>query len=163
MQRWFAIQSERREERLALREIACRGFETFLPLDERTLDPKPLFPSYLFAFFDPTQDRWKSEIAKARGVRCLLGLRGERPTPLPIGCVEELQGRALAGGFAQREPFAAPIEYAPGDLVRVTEGPWWSHSGLVEKSDRERVWILLRIFNRIEPVPVKREHIERAA
>ena len=161
MQRWFAIQSERREERLALREIACRGFETFLPLDERTLDPKPLFPSYLFAFFDPSQDQWQSLIAKARGVRCLLGL--ERPTPLPVGCVEELQGRALAGEFAQREPFAAPIEYAPGDLVRVTEGPWWSHSGLVEKSDRERVWILLRIFNRIEPVPVKRKHIERAA
>ena len=162
MARWYCAQALPHKEWLAVRELANQDFETFLPLDERRLEPRPLFSGYLFVQFEATTQRWRS-ILGTRGVRTLLGLHGDSVRPLPVGCVEELQGRALAGEFAQREPFAAPIEYAPGDLVRVTEGPWWSHSGLVEKSDRERVWILLRIFNRIEPVPVKREHIERAA
>lgn len=163
MQRWYCLQSERRKEHAALANITQGGFEAFLPVIDRGDEKNPpLFPSYLFVQFDRSADPWRW-VNSRPGVRRLVSLVGDIPVPLPIGCVEELQDRAQSGEFVKRPNAAQLAEYALGESVRVTDGPWWSHQGLVQRSDKERVYILLSLFNRQTLVPVQRAWVESAA
>lgn len=173
MQRWHCVQTLPHAERIACENLKRQDREFWLPVIDKGLDEKnqPLFPGYLFVRFDRAMP-WQA-ILSTRGVRSILGLVGDVPNPLPNGCVEELQDRAQRGEFTMGYKTAPIIRYASGELVRVVDGPWWSHQGLVDKTDcdeslmdktdRERVWILLNVCNRQTRVPVKREHVERAA
>ncbi len=60
----------------------------------------PLFPGYLFLQLDVALPGAGWRIAASRrGVHCLLGPTPERPMPVPVGIVEQLQARWAAGEF----------------------------------------------------------------
>lgn len=164
MQRWYCAQSLPHSERLACEHLKRQAFTHFLPVMDRDEDEKnpPLFPGYLFVQFDRLAQPWRS-ILGTRGIRTILGLNGDTPNPLPHGCVEELQQRSLAGEFVDRRKTGTQMIFVPGDAVRVSEGPWWGHAGFVDRSDKERVYVLLSLFNRPTRVSVRREWVEKAA
>jgi transcription antitermination factor NusG len=48
-------------------------------------------------------------------------------------------------------------------MVRVEEGPFSQFSGIVQRTTRERVWILLNLFGRSSEVPFTRDQVELVA
>lgn len=63
----------------------------------------PLFPGYLFVSMDVGEvgQRWRVACSR-RGVHRLLGPTPERPMPVPVGIVEELHERWVAGEYDER-------------------------------------------------------------
>ena len=63
---WTIVQFKPNAHKLAERNLNQQDFETFLPLHEITIqktsrfvsDTKPLFPGYMFIFFDRTDAKW---------------------------------------------------------------------------------------------------------
>lgn len=110
----------------------------------------PLFPRYLFVFFDPDVDRWRP-ICSTRGVERLFGATPETPTPVPHDVVEDLL----------KVPEITAV-FRPPDLtgmnVRVHGGAWNKYEGICKWSTDRRLAVLMDGFT--IPVEMKREQVE---
>lgn len=108
---------------------------------------RPLFPGYLFVELDLSTQDWGS-IGRTQGVKRLLSTPELRPLPVPIGFVEGLmaQGRAGDGAIDPGATAKFPV-LSPGQQVRVTVGGS-DLDAIVRMSAEERVWVLLRLFDR---------------
>jgi transcription antitermination factor NusG len=119
---------------------------------------RPFFPGYLFVSLDLTDPSWAG-IGRTQGVKRLMSSPEMRPLPVPVGFVEALmtQGRAGDGAI---DPGAAPKfpVLAPGQKVSVTVGGNDIHT-VVHMSERDRVWVLLRMFDRDVPTEVERSAV----
>lgn len=147
----------------AAANLANQHFDSFCPIELNDKGSKPLFGSYFFVSFDPDRDRWRS-ILGTRGVKTLLGLFGERPMPLPIGAVEDLQRRAENGEFDKRVMSAPKIPpIAPGTPLRVLGGPFEAFEGICLMSTSDRVRVLLSMFGRQCLATIERKLVEVAA
>ncbi|MGO8831351.1 MAG: transcription termination/antitermination protein NusG [Roseiarcus sp.] len=159
--RWFVGHTLPRKEDLAQFHLARQGFETFLPrmLSTRRHARKvetikaALFPRYLFIHLDLTRDRWRS-VNGTVGMAHLV-TSGEMPCPVPVGFVEGLQC-ACRDGVITIVP-----ELAPGDSVRLIDGPFAGHVGELLRLDAKgRVELLLELLNGAVRVKVARELLE---
>jgi transcriptional antiterminator RfaH len=150
--RWYVVQTQPHAEIKATTHLVRQGFATYLPryLKRRRHARKvetvaaPLFPRYLFVMVDIATQRWRSILSTA-GVSRLV-CNGDAPAPVPPAVVAALQGREDPAGFVllERRP-----RFAPGDQIRITDGPFTDALGLFEgMADRERVAILLDLLGR---------------
>lgn len=149
---WHVVQVHPHAEAKAQIHLVRQGFATYLPryLKRRRharrteTVPTPLYPSYLFASFDPAVQRWRS-IHSTVGVARLV-CNGDVPATIDEAIIRGLKGRESADGFIQLE---RRVQFAAGDKVRVREGVFCDCLGLFEGlSDRERVAILLDLLGR---------------
>jgi len=124
---------------------------------QRLAEPviRPFFPGYLFVSLDLTDPSWAS-IGRTQGVKRLMCSTELRPLPVPIGVVEALMAQGRAGDGAI-DPGAAPqfAPLVPGQRVRVTVNGT-DLDTLVHMAERDRVWVLLRMFDRDVPTEVPR-------
>ncbi len=101
---------------------------------------RPLFPRYVFVFFDremPVLTIVRSTI----GVSRLLG--SEKPEPLPPGIGEFLRSMPM------REPPQVVIaQLLQGMRVRIKTGPLTGHAATISRRQRERVKLLMSFFGR---------------
>ena len=154
--RWYVAQSQPRKELFASANLENQGFPTFTPRLRRTVRHArrlrtvltALFPRYLFVSLDLTRDRWRS-VNGTFGVSRLV-TDGRMPIPAPPGLVEALiAGTDRDGAFA----FAAPL--APGEEVRLLDGPFADQIGrLVRLDDAGRARVLLEILGSEREVSV---------
>jgi transcriptional antiterminator RfaH len=154
---WFCIYTSPNGERLANEEIRKLGFETFLPVylriivhaNRRRPVLRPLFPRYLFVFFDLSGEIWPA-IRRARGVEGILGCEG-KPAKIPGHVVNRLQIWQQTGLFDQINK-----RVNPGDKVKILSGPFSEFAGEVCKADgaRKRVDVLLNFLGRATRVTV---------
>lgn len=115
--RYYVAQTTPGAERLALAELLkvqmaaillTRVYETapdqVRPWRGSAQRSAPLFPGYLFLEMDVGEagQRWRIACSR-RGVQRLLGPAPERPTPVPVGIVEELVTRWKAGEYDERK------------------------------------------------------------
>jgi transcription antitermination factor NusG len=124
---------------------------------QRSSEPiiRPFFPGYLFVELDLSDLSWAS-IGRTQGVKRLMSSPEMRPLPVPVGFVEALMAQGRAGDGAI-DPGATPKfpPLAPGDKVCVTVGGT-DLDTVVHMSEQERVWVLLRLFDRDVPTEVPR-------
>lgn len=148
---WFVVQTQPSAEAKARRHLINQGFTTYLPLYRRRVRHarkneivlRPLFPGYLFVRLDPDQHRWRS-INGTIGVRQILS-DGNTPRTLPDHVIEEIVARQDETGAVK---LSAPV-FAPGQAVRLLDGPFADVSGLFEEArDENRVVLLLSILGR---------------
>jgi transcription antitermination factor NusG len=146
--RWYLAQTLPHKEGTAQLQLGAQGFRSFLPKRERTVRharqlkvvSAPLFPRYLFVSLDLGRDRWRS-------VNGTIGVAGlfmvdERPTPVPIGVVENLIQSADSSGRLRSES-----DLLPGQKVRLSAGPLAHALGILERlDDQGRVEVLLEIM-----------------
>ncbi len=93
----------------------------------------------------------------------MLGMVGEKPTPLPIGAVEDVQRRAVEGEFDRRIFGSLDVPpIAAGTHLRVTGGPFESFDGICLASTEQRVRVLLSMFDRKCPADIERRFLEVA-
>jgi transcription elongation factor/antiterminator RfaH len=148
--RWYVAQLKPHGENSAILHLRRQGYDVFCPRLTRTVRHArkicqvlaPLFPGYLFLHFDPLHQPWRS-VNGTFGVARLITAH-DMPRPVPVGVVEELQGRIDGGGALQWQP-----EFLPGDMVRLTQGPFAEMIGTLEHLDAAgRVRVLLNLLGR---------------
>lgn len=161
---WFAAQLKPNSDAIAARNLARQGFEFFLPRMRRTgrgterfKAARPLlFPGYVFVSANLVNGHWRA-INSTQGITRLVGFNA-RPAPLPCGFVEALKERCDEDGCVR------PIEdLAPGELARVTDGPFSDFVVTIESiSHDQRLWVLFDLLGRQTRLALPREALMRA-
>jgi transcriptional antiterminator RfaH len=163
---WFVIQTKPKKEQEAKSYLSMKGLEIFNPLMENFVirngtinkEYKPLFPGYMFGKFDLEQDyalvRW------GRGVKKILGLGGNYPTPVSEEVVEIIKRRTDSHGIVRKS-----YNFEANDRVRVKSGPLKDLLGIFERwvSDSERVRVLLNLIGYQPAVEMHYSMVEKVA
>jgi transcriptional antiterminator RfaH len=165
MKRWYVVHTQPRDEDRALWHLENQGFECFLPRMKRLRSHarttrmvlEPLFPRYLFAFFDSATTRWRS-IGGSRGVTNLV-TNGVRPVPVPEGVVEKLLSEADEQGITS---MAALALLWKGRKVRISDGVFTGHVAEVDAipPGSVRVNLLLTLLGRVTTLQVPSYAVE---
>lgn len=116
---------------------------------------KKIFNSYLILELELTPEVYNF-INSLPGVTYFLG-SGKKPQPL----TEKEVNRLL--GYQDRE--AGDDEnysFIPGDMVKITEGPFNEFEGVVEKANKEtgKLIVKVTVFGRVTPVEVRFDQVE---
>jgi len=152
---WFAVNIRPNCERKAVLNLERQGFETFLPVQVKTVRHarqyrtvcRPLFPGYLFVALDLGRDRWRS-VNGTHGVVTLV-MNGGEPSRVPAGIVEALIAIATDKGVVRFDH-----ELVPGQKVKILTGPFADFVGTLERlDDQGRVKVLLDMMG--GQVPIK--------
>jgi len=159
---WYVVNTQARKERIASDNLRRQGYEVFLPVLSKTvrharsirLAFEAYFPGYLFVRFDIASQRWRP-IESSMGVLRLIKA-GTRPTPAPVGLVESLIERSGPEGLLRLEP----EELQPGQVVRITKGPFADSLAVVDRaSGAERVRVLLTLLGQATAVSLARQDV----
>ena len=146
---WHVVHSRSQQEARAAIELANQNFRVFLPI----LAAKPMFPRYLFVQFDRDKDPW-GKVKSTRGCISLL-LDGFMPAIVPTDAIETIMA------YREPEPPAdGQTEFAPGQTVRIVDGPCKGIEGLFVADANRRVYALLEVCGK--QIKVARESIRAA-
>jgi transcription antitermination factor NusG len=159
---WLCVSTGFGQERTSDRSIRALGLVTWLPEYAIKDRLRLLFPGYMFAQADIALDPWRS-IYRQPGVVTVLGTRYERPTVVAPELLAELWRDCLPNGVLVPRDLdaAAPLApILPGAAVTLRGGPFAELTGVCEKSDRDRVAILLTIMGRDVRVSVARAGVQ---
>lgn len=121
---WYAVQTMYRHEQRISRDLAAKGFPTYLPLlrethqwsDRRKIVEAPAFSGYVFVR-QQVSARSRVRVLETPGVVSILG-SNHTPAPIPDDEIESLRRMIEKGGDCER--CACP---EVGDLVEVKHGP----------------------------------------
>jgi len=166
MKQWFVVQTNPKEEHLASTILAQNGISIYQPLMEKfvfharkkTLKRYPLFPNYLFVHISPVEEEYH-KIRWSRGVRRIL-IDNYQPVPIEDEFITSLQTMQDRESGVIRKP----VEFEPGDTVRIKSGPLKDLVGIFEAwgSDEGRVKILIQMVNNRAKVVMHPSLIEKA-
>jgi transcriptional antiterminator RfaH len=160
--RWCVVQTQLRQEKLALENLERQRFEAYLPLHLERLTPKgqpartvsmPLFPRYLFVNVDLDEGRWRT-IYSTRGVSGVLG-NPEKPSRLTAQLVKDIREREV-DGLVRLMPSEISCAWKPGDKV--------TYNGFLdaifnEAVDGRRATILVSLLGRDSLLTVDRRKL----
>ena len=142
---WYLVRTKPQKERWVQDQLKSISEEAFLPLlRSRTrcfgriiTTVKPLFPSYLFAYFN-LQERY-FDVKYTAGVHSLVSVGGEAVT-VPATIIDEIKRRGTEGIVE-----LAPRRLDPGQKIRIVDGPFRDIEAIFDRylSGSERVAILL--------------------
>jgi len=145
MREWYLIHTKAGQERKVRDRLSLQLQELFLPLLktrvrrwQRLVEAiVPLFPCYLFAFFDAELDYRR--VRYTHGVRQVLHT-SEELLAVPNSLIELLKNRCIGGVLEIRQP-----SLGQGQRVQIVEGPFHGFDAIFEGylPGRERVRILL--------------------
>jgi transcription elongation factor/antiterminator RfaH len=151
-QSWVAAGTHPHKEPTAIANLMRQGFEAYCPMVRKRWRHarkvrevlRPLFPGYVFIAVDPVQHRWRP-ILSTTGVRTLIRF-GDRLGVLPPRFVESLRSRESDGAVSFCYP---PSSYAPGDKVRLCDGPFEGVIATVlAVEEHARLQILMHLLSR---------------
>jgi transcription antitermination factor NusG len=153
--RWFVAKHQPGKRTVALDHLDRQGFETYSPCGkfERVIagklrcESKPVFDGYLFIRIAFDNAQWRA-INGTRGIVCLLNR--EQPIAVPVGEVErfieaERQGKLIISEIRR---------IRRGDFVRFKNGPLVDQVCRCERTQGERVHLLLNLLGGISRVSV---------
>lgn len=147
---WYAVHTKPRQEDRVSSRLGEHGLDVFLPKVHVRRRRRgcgmsliePLFPGYLFVAVTLTPDVWNA-VRWAPGVRAILGCDGV-PSPVPDEPIALIKRHLAADGVIR------PKEaFAPGDRVRIKDGPCAGLIGIMERhaSRAGRVRVLLSMLH----------------
>jgi transcriptional antiterminator RfaH len=149
---WYVVHTHPHAEAKAEAHLRRQGFKTYLPRYRRSLRHArrsevvfaPLFPRYIFVAMDTARQRWRA-IQSTLGVSRLVSF-GETPATLKDRVIEQIKSQETEDGLVRIPQRSA---FAPGERIRVCNGPLESCLGLFEDiTDNERVTVLLDLLGR---------------
>ena len=139
-EKWYALYTRPRAEKLVYKRLVEEGVETFLPLqktyriwsDRKKLVEKPLISSYLFV---KTRARYFPIVYKIQGVVKFVSFEG-LPVSIPSNQIDIL--RLLVNSDAEIE--VSSENFAKGDNVEVVSGSLVGLTGeLIKIGNKNRV------------------------
>lgn len=116
---------------------------------------KKVFPGYVLVEMIMTDDSWYV----VRNTPGVTGFVGPGSKPIPLSQTEVAQ---ILRQMGLEEP-KPKIDFAVGEAVRVTEGPFANFIGNVEEvlPDRRKVKVLVSMFGRETPVELEFYQVEK--
>ena len=173
--RWFVVQAFSNYEKrvkLSLEErIARHGMEDFfgeimvptedvveMKAGQKRTSERKFFPGYVLVQMVMNDESWHLVKSTPR-VSGFIGGKASDPTPLTdaeaMGILQQVQ----EGVDAPRHKFS----FEPGELVRVTEGPFADFNGTVEdvNYEKSKLRVAVSIFGRSTPVELDFGQVEK--
>lgn len=125
---------------------------------KRVEQERKLFTSYVFIQADLIPEL-RSYILNIVGVTKFLGQTKDHKDPIPLD--EEEVNRLLGIADREKEP-GKMFSFMPGDLVKVTTGPFTDFEGIVQKvaDDGQKLVIDVTVFGRRTPVELNGNQVE---
>ncbi|MCL1067016.1 transcription/translation regulatory transformer protein RfaH [Shewanella olleyana] len=161
MKSWYLLYCKPRSELRAQQNLAMQQIDSYLPIiqEEKTSQGKtklvdvPLFPCYLFIYFDPAEVS-VSRIHSTRGASRIIGCK-EAMTPIDERIIQQIKQRVM-----QHKP-EIDKGLQPGDKVKFTEGPFVDIEAIFEEKNAEkRCFVLFDIMGQQKRMSVKIQDIE---
>ena len=161
--KWYAIRTKVNREKDVEKRLTDFKLEVFLPWmrTRRRIGSRfhwvlaPLFPGYVFCRLDMVVSGKAARYSP--GVKDFLTF-GSRIAEVSDDIIQTLRGRC-PGGIAEIDPVSAK----PGDVVRISEGPFAGLEAIFEQKLKgsERVAVLLEILGRQTRIVLPSETIAK--
>ncbi len=125
---------------------------------KRVEQERKIFTSYVFIEADLTP-QLRTYILGIAGVTKFLGQSKDHKDPIPLD--EEEVNRLLGIADREKEP-GKMFDFMPGDMVKVTTGPFTDFEGVVQKvaDDGQKLVIDVTVFGRRTPVELNASQVE---
>jgi transcriptional antiterminator NusG len=154
------------EERVALMGLEDKFGEILIPTEEvvemkdgaKRSTERKFFPGYVLVQMEMDDETWHlvKEVPKVLG---FIGGSSDRPAPITEIEANRILQRVV-DGVDKPQP---KVLFEPGELVRVTDGPFNDFSGVVEKVNYEknRLEVAVQILGRSTPVELDFGQVEK--
>ena len=120
---------------------------------------RKFFPGYVLVQMDMNDDTWHlvKDVPKVMG---FIGGTKDKPAPISDKEVQAILHNVQEGSDKPKPK----VLYEPGEVVRVTDGPFNDFNGVVEEVDYEksRMKVAVLIFGRSTPVDLAFSQVEKA-
>ena len=174
--RWYVVHAysgyEKRvqsalKERIELHNMQEFFGDVLVPTEEvvevrdgkKRKSERKFYPGYVLVQMDMNDESWHLVKQTPRGMG-FIGGTADKPAPISDKEADAILQRVADG--AER-PTHKTI-YEPGEVVRVTDGPFADFNGVVEGVDYEksRLQVAVTIFGRATPVELEFTQVEKA-
>jgi transcriptional antiterminator NusG len=155
------------KERVALSNLKEFFGEIMVPAEEvvemragqKRRSERKFFPGYVLVQMELNDDTWHL-VKETPRVMGFIGGKADKPAPLSEAEANAILERVQAGS----EKATPKTIYEPGELVRVTDGPFNDFNGVVEQVNYEksRLQVAVTIFGRSTPVELDFAQVEKA-
>lgn len=154
------------EERISLMGLEEKFGEILIPTEEvvemkdgaKRSTERKFFPGYVLVQMEMDDETWHlvKEVPKVLG---FIGGSSDRPAPITEIEANRILQRVV-DGVDKPQP---KVLFEPGELVRVTDGPFNDFSGVVEKVNYEknRLEVAVQILGRSTPVELDFGQVEK--
>ena len=148
MYKWYLLQHKPNKQNIALENLKRQGFETFYPLLENTKRTNsrfknsfsPLFPGYIFVFFNIEDSSW-IKIKYTIGVSRIVGFNSV-PSKVPVDIILALQQK-----YNRSHKLLSAKNIKTGVNTKILKGPLSGFVGKIEEYDaNSRIKILLEFM-----------------
>ncbi len=174
--RWYVVQafsgyegrvSQSLREHIKMHDMAEFFGEILVPTEEvvemragqRRKSERKFFPGYVLVQMTMNDQSWHLVRSIPR-VMGFIGGTSDRPAP-----ISDKEADAILNRLEQAHDAPRPKTlFEPGELVRVTEGPFIDFNGTVEEVDydKSRIKVSVSIFGRSTPVELEFSQVEKA-
>lgn len=153
-------------ERIKRFDMQDKFGEIMVPVEEvvemregqKRRSERKFFPGYVLVKMQMDDDTWHlvKDCPKVLG---FIGGSSEKPTPIEEKVAQNIMQR-IQEGVDQPKP---KVIFEPGEVVRVTEGPFNDFNGVVEEVNYEksRMLVAVQIFGRSTPVELGFGQVEK--
>jgi len=126
---------------------------------QRRKSERKFFPGYVLVQMEMDDETWYlvKEVPKVLG---FIGGSSDRPAPISDKEAQAILNRVQEGADKPRPK----VLFEPGEVVRVTDGPFNDFSGVVEQVnyDKSKVRVAVQILGRSTPVELDFSQVEKA-
>ena len=126
---------------------------------QRRKSERKFFPGYVLVQMEMDDETWHlvKEVPKVLG---FIGGSSDKPAPITDKEAQAILNRVQEGVDKPRPK----VLFEPGEVVRVTEGPFNDFSGVVENVNYEKskVRVAVQILGRSTPVELDFSQVEKA-
>src|SRR3990167_11025000 len=174
--RWYVLQAysgfenyvvKSLNERIQRKQLAEKFGEIIVPTEEvvemkggkKRRSERKFFPGYVLLQMEMDEETWHlvREVPKVLG---FIGGTAEKPAPITDKEAEAILRRVEEGENKPRPK----VLFEPGEVVRVTEGPFADFNGVVEdvNYEKNRLRVAVLIFGRSTPVELEFGQVEKS-
>lgn len=163
MKSWYLLYCKSREELRAQQNLALQEVESYLPMisqqkkvrNKTQMVTAPLFPSYLFIYFDPEVTS-VSKIHNTRGANRIVGCR-EDMTPIDDRIISALKRRVQGHVPEVEKPLSK------GDKVTFVDGPFKDLEAIFDENNPDkRCHVLFTIMGQQKRILVELSNLKSA-
>jgi len=153
-------------ERIERFSMQDRFGEILVPMEEvvemregqKRRSERKFFPGYVLVQMDMSDETWHV-VKEAPKVLGFIGGTSDRPAPISDREAEAILQRIQEGVDKPRPK----VLFEPGEVVRVSDGPFNDFNGVVEEVNYEksRLLVAVQIFGRSTPVELEFSQVEK--
>ena len=155
------------EERIKLMGLEDKFGDILVPTEEvvemkegsKRRSERKFFPGYVLVQMEMDDETWHlvKEVPKVLG---FIGGSSDKPAPITEKEADQILNRVQEGVDKPRPK----VLFEPGEVVRVTDGPFNDFSGVVEQVnyDKNRIKVGVQILGRSTPVELDFGQVEKS-